>query len=722
MQKLRGYLALGIFIMGIVSFLCLLLPLIEITDDALMLMMLAVPPLICGLIIALALHMLLYTLLLVLYGCRIQLVALYFLHIRRKTVGWRVQYLPAAERKVGILLAAVPWEQETGDLQQRAQIVLYYVQSVLAILFYALAVNLYGTASAIACLVLAWGYAFLSIIMPPSEIRKRFQPEKRRKMWQMQCLLAENLTDHLFTEMPEEYFAPPDKIQDQNDAALMINCSARLMMQNRYGEALDILTMLALEHREQTKRLWWQLIPRGVLCELALDKPGYFLKEYDTLYMQKELRKHEKQPLVWRTAYAVRRRRAEGGAVPQAVPAPHPPYDHAALLSVDDRQNGAGKGNLRSKKGKGSARMKNRTFQRLFPLLRMGSILLAAVLFCAALIGVNAQLTVGTNEERNLATYLGLALTAVVTYLLQDVPKMLVGRHFGWKLVRYEAFGRVYQADGTGAFVRVPVPAQSRLRYQPYLLPPEDAPRHDVTLYTLCPLLYGGALAVVFGVLTLLTLGRPVSLVLCELAMGGVVLVMTCILPMDERFIASPMAIARMLRDPEQLAEWLYFARMKANGGVEVTDVSIENIPQPATVKTCQDAICVFQRAQIALMVQCDARKAYGLMKQVLESEARLSYTAWKLLLSDGVVAELLAGEPGEFTALYRGKAGAAIRQVMFRMVDYALPAYAVAMLVTHEAREAEVVRNTLAPVREKMPELDALMKAIEEKAARIEN
>gem|GEM_PF-145092 len=305
MQKLRGYLALGIFIMGIVSLLCLLLPLIEITDDALLLMVFAVPPLICGLFIALALHMLLYTLLLVLYGCRIQLVALYFLHIRRKTVGWRVQYLPAAERKVGILLAAVPWEQETGDLQQRAQIVLYYVQSVLAILFYALAVNLYGTASAIACLVLAWGYAFLSIIMPPSEIRKVFQPEKRRKMWQMQCLLAENLTDHLFTEMPEEYFAPPDKIQNQNDAALMINCSARLMMQNRYGEALDILTMLAQEHREQTKRLWWQLIPRGVLYELALDKPGYFLKEYDTLYMQKELRKHEKQPLVWRTAYAV---------------------------------------------------------------------------------------------------------------------------------------------------------------------------------------------------------------------------------------------------------------------------------------------------------------------------------------------------------------------------------------------------------------------------------
>lgn len=110
MQKLRGYLALGIFIMGIASFLCLLLPLIEITDDALMLMMLAVPPLICGLIIAVALHMLLYTLLLVLYGCRIQVLDLYFLqYIRRKTVGWRVQYLPAAERKVGILLAAVPW-------------------------------------------------------------------------------------------------------------------------------------------------------------------------------------------------------------------------------------------------------------------------------------------------------------------------------------------------------------------------------------------------------------------------------------------------------------------------------------------------------------------------------------------------------------------------------------------------------------------------------------
>ena len=191
MQKLRGYLALGIFIMGIASFLCLLLPLIEITDDALMLMMFAVPPLICGLFIAVALHMLLYTLLLVLYGCRIQLVDLYFLqYIRRKTVGWRVQYLPAAERKVGILLAAVPWEKETGRQQERARTALFYVQTALAILFYALAVNLYGTASAIACLVLAWGYTFLGIIMPPSEIRKVFQPEKRRKMWQLQCLLG----------------------------------------------------------------------------------------------------------------------------------------------------------------------------------------------------------------------------------------------------------------------------------------------------------------------------------------------------------------------------------------------------------------------------------------------------------------------------------------------------------------------------------------------------
>lgn len=136
MQKLRGYLALGIFIMGIISFLCLLLPRIEITDDALMLMMLAVPPLICGLIIALALHMLLYTLLLVLYGCRIQLVDLYFLqYIRRKTVGWRVQYLPAAERKMSIVMEAVPWEKETGRQQERARTALFYVQSVLAILF-----------------------------------------------------------------------------------------------------------------------------------------------------------------------------------------------------------------------------------------------------------------------------------------------------------------------------------------------------------------------------------------------------------------------------------------------------------------------------------------------------------------------------------------------------------------------------------------------------------
>ena len=131
MQKLRGYLALGIFIMDIVSLLCLLLPLIEITDDALLLMVFAVPPLICGLIIALALHMLLYTLLLVLYGCRIQLVALYFLqYIRRKTVGWRVQYLPAAERKVSIRAGGCSvgaGNRQTCSSGRRLS--LYYVQS-----------------------------------------------------------------------------------------------------------------------------------------------------------------------------------------------------------------------------------------------------------------------------------------------------------------------------------------------------------------------------------------------------------------------------------------------------------------------------------------------------------------------------------------------------------------------------------------------------------------
>lgn len=182
MQRLRGYLALGTFIMGIVSCLCLLLPLIEITDDALMLMVFAVPPLICGLIIAVALHMLLYTLLLVLYGCRIQLVDLYFLqYIRRKTVGWRVQYLPAAERNVGILLAAVPWEKETGRQQERARTALFYVQMALAILFYALAVNLYGTAPPLPALCWRGGMRFSASSCRQAKFGKHSSPKNGAK-------------------------------------------------------------------------------------------------------------------------------------------------------------------------------------------------------------------------------------------------------------------------------------------------------------------------------------------------------------------------------------------------------------------------------------------------------------------------------------------------------------------------------------------------------------
>lgn len=366
--------------------------------------------------------------------------------------------------------------------------------------------------------------------------------------------------------------------------------------------------------------------------------------------------------------------------------------------------------------------MKNRTFQRLFPLLRTGSILLAVVLFCAALVGVNAQLTVGTNEERNLATYLGLALTVVVAYLLQDVPKMLVGRHLGWKLVRYEAFGRVYQADGTGAFVRVPEPARKRLRYQPYLLPPEDASRHDVTLYMLCPLLYGGMLAVLFGALTLLTLGQPVSLVLCELAMGGVVLVLACLLPMDEGDLASLPTMVHWMRDPQQLAEWVTLMRNRIRELDKLEGVGLEDIPNPQQIRTGLDGVALVWRMQNLLLEEQNSQAAYALAKRMLDNEVRVPPLTWNCVLLCGVTAELLLGEPSEFAALYQSKTGKGARQNVFSSVDGALAGYAVTMLVTHEAREAEVLRELLNTVREKMLGVDGLMKKIEEKAARTES
>lgn len=366
--------------------------------------------------------------------------------------------------------------------------------------------------------------------------------------------------------------------------------------------------------------------------------------------------------------------------------------------------------------------MKNRTFQRLFPLLRTGSILLAVVLFCAALVGVNAQLTVGTNEERNLATYLGLALTLVVVYLLERVPQMLMGRHLGWKLVRYEAFGRVYQADGTGAFVRVPAPARKRLRYEPYLLPPEDASRHDVTLYMLCPLLYGTALAVLFGVLTLLTLGQPVSLVLCELAMGGVVLVLACLLPMDEGYLASLPTMVRWMRDPQQLADWIGQSRNWARNMGLLEEITMEGIPNPQQIQTGQDAVALMWRVQMLLFIEQDIPAAYALEKRVLDSDVLVNPASWKGMLHNGVTAELLAGEPGEFTEIYQSKAGKGARQEVFSSVDGALAGYAVTMLVTREEREVEVLRNYLNPVRKEIEGLDSLMTAIEEKAARIES
>ena len=53
--------------------------------------------------------------------------------------------------------------------------------------------------------------------------------------------------------------------------------------------------------------------------------------------------------------------------------------------------------------------------------------------------------------------------------------------------------------------------------------------------------------------------------------------------------------VRRMVDNVDDFEYIITDSEFEANGGVEVTDVSIENIPQPATVKTCQDAICVFR-------------------------------------------------------------------------------------------------------------------------------
>lgn len=91
---------------------------------------------IAGLALTAVLYVLLYALIAALCGGRVQLIGLYPFQLSRKeNGGWRVQVLPAAEAGLGMTLAAVPWEEETSGLQQRAQLILHYAVLALAVLF-----------------------------------------------------------------------------------------------------------------------------------------------------------------------------------------------------------------------------------------------------------------------------------------------------------------------------------------------------------------------------------------------------------------------------------------------------------------------------------------------------------------------------------------------------------------------------------------------------------
>ncbi len=368
--------------------------------------------------------------------------------------------------------------------------------------------------------------------------------------------------------------------------------------------------------------------------------------------------------------------------------------------------------------------MKNRTFQRLLPTLRTLSLILTVTVCYLADFAVCSYLPEEAVYQSDALMYVGMLLTALLVVPLANVGQVIVARCFGWPVERYEALLHTLRRDEDGHWITERGCTQTRFLGMALLKLPEWEPEKNgqLALLVLGDTLFALAWMVLFGLLTIWQRGAMISLVFCELSMGGFILLMRQLLPLGRRYTLSSIEWAALvLKNPEQGrifwgSQMLY--AVNPDDTARIDEIMTNYQPCVEHITTTLDALCVLNHAIIALQAQ-DYAQAQKLTKRVMEANVRLSEQNWQTLLHVGVICELLCEVPGCCVEAYQGREGKSARHAMYSSPLAATAYYAMQRLNHGSEEEARILRKRISLALDQDPATSALFCKIDAMATR---
>lgn len=371
--------------------------------------------------------------------------------------------------------------------------------------------------------------------------------------------------------------------------------------------------------------------------------------------------------------------------------------------------------------------MKKKNYQRLLPNIRIVCLVVTMMICSITVFSVSYELPEENLLMSDALVYVGMLLTALLLVPMADVGQLLAGLCCGWKVQSYEALMHTIRRDADGKLETVRGCRRTRFMGSVTLIPgayEEMKPWH-AALVVLGNTLFALVWMLVFAVLTVLKLGEPVSLVLCELALGGMILLLYQLLPLGRRYTRASVVTAWALahQERERRIYWghllLLDQQMLAKPLTET--VLSDCFPCPDEVKTPFDATAVLNYA-IQAMQQKDYATSLVLVHRVVDSDVHLSESNWEMLLHVGTLCELLCDQPSECTRLYQGKEGKTARLNMFVTPMAAAAFYAVQRLQGGNETETQMIRKRIGPFLNRDRHMADIFCQIDALAARKKN
>lgn len=289
---------------------------------------------------------------------------------------------------------------------------------------------------------------------------------------------------------------------------------------------------------------------------------------------------------------------------------------------------------------------------------------------------------------------LGYLIAFCLQIILHEGGHMVCGLLTGYRFVSFNVFGFVWHRDRDGK-LRMGRMQIAGAGGQCLMAPPEyNGGDYPVALYNLGGVLANLITAALCVLLAFLLPLTPLTLLLIPMALVGLYFALVNGIPLSTPAIQNDgKNLLSVLRSPHaRRALWVQLALAAATG----EHIRLRDMPEawftPFPEEALEDPIiCAIPVQNTSrLMDQLNFPAALAAIRTLLAREKGVLGLYRMVMICDGTVCELLAGEPGSITAALESKENQQLMNAMAEHPTILRTRYAVALLRDHDREKAD--------------------------------